>query len=134
VPGIDTSIYSWEHEIFTRTHFVGIKDPLPQRIGFCTGSDVVVPDIRPAPPPLRLEQRAPGYETDDHPLLMAAGYRIKDAHLDTHGEGTRTGNRAVDLITKLGQLRTPNEDVLSPEGVADSRRSTRRRSMTLTVY
>lgn len=119
VPGVDTSIYSWEHEIFTKTHFVGIADPLPQRIGYLKGVDVVVPEIRLTPPPLRLEPRRDVFQTEGNPVLIAEGYRIKDAHLDLKGEGTAKGNRAVNLITKLGQLRSVDDEVLIAEDIAD---------------
>jgi hypothetical protein len=119
VSGIDTSIYSWEHEIFTKTHFVGIKDPLPRRIGYRGGAAVVVPHIRPAVPPLRLERRRDVFEITGNPILIAEGRRLKDEHIELHGQGTDTGNRALDLITKLGQLYTDDDKVLAAEDIAE---------------
>jgi hypothetical protein len=119
VPGVDPAIYGWAQPIFTRTHFEGVADPLPQRIGYREGTDVVVPHIRPAVPPLRLEQRRAVTETAAHPLLVAEGHRLKDEHLDAHGGGTTTGNRVLNLVTQLGQLCTATDEVLGAKDIAE---------------
>jgi len=124
IPGVDTSVWRPAQVIYTATPlFEGLDDPVPRRSGFRGGAVVVVPKIREAPPPLQFEQRRefkPREASGDaaRELLLDEGAKIKDAHIEAHGIGSATGDRALHLITQLGKLRTANDEVLSAEDIA----------------